>query len=175
MQSGEGGGDWCSERIWNNYVEIHRKSMQVIFIILLCTREYNSLGDATRQHEADPIERLTACVLAANTKQNCSTYQTKFDSKMTKMKWNYTANMIMSVLGIVCHLILYFPVNQSLAINLPWAARKNKQRFELFEVFLTSSADQCSLFYYLFLLMTIYTCKLLKSFPPQSIQSVGYI
>ncbi len=50
--------------------------------------------------------------------------------------------MIMSVLGIVCHLILYFFVNQGLAINLPWPARKNKQRFELFEVFLTSSADQ---------------------------------
>ncbi len=42
------------------------------------------------------------------------------------------ANMIMSVLGIVCHLILYFPVNQGLAINLPWPARKNKQHFELF-------------------------------------------
>ncbi len=49
--------------------------------------------------------------------------------------------MIMSVLGIVCHLILYFPVNQVLAINLPWPTLKNKQRFELFEVFLTSSAD----------------------------------
>ncbi len=44
--------------------------MQVIFIILLCTREYNSLGDPTRQHEADPIERQPACVLAANTKQD---------------------------------------------------------------------------------------------------------
>ncbi len=43
--------------------------------------------------------------------------------------------MIMSVLGIVCHLILYFPVNQGLAINLPWPTRKNKKRFELFEVF----------------------------------------
>ncbi len=61
------GGYCCSERIWNNYVEIHRKSMQVIFIILLCTGEYNSLGDPTRQHKADAIERLTACVLAANT------------------------------------------------------------------------------------------------------------
>ncbi len=34
------------------------------------------------------------------------TYQTKFDAKMTKMKWNYTANMIMSVSVTVCHLIL---------------------------------------------------------------------
>ncbi len=31
------------------------------------------------------------------TKLNYSTYQTKFNAKMTKMKWNYTANMIMSV------------------------------------------------------------------------------
>ncbi len=48
----------------------------------------------------------------------------------------------MSVLRIVCRLILCFHVNQGFAINLPWPARKNKQHFELFEVFLTSSADQ---------------------------------
>ncbi len=47
--------------------------------------------------------------------------------------------MIMSVLGIVCHLILYFPINQGLAIDLPWPAHKNKQLFERFG-FLTSSA-----------------------------------
>ncbi len=43
----------------------------------------------------------------------------------------------MSVSVTVCHLILYFPVNQGLAINLPWPARKNKPLmcFELFEVF----------------------------------------
>ncbi len=71
------------------------------------------------------------------TKLNYSTYQTKFDAKM-----------IMSVSGTVCHLILYFPVNQGLAINLPWPALKNKQCmcFELSEVFLTSSADQCFIF-----------------------------
>ncbi len=67
----------------------------------------------------------------------------------------------MSVSGTVCHLILYFPINQELAINLPWPALKNKQRmcFELFEVFLTSSADQCFFycFFYLHLLLTIYT------------------
>ncbi len=64
----------------------------------------------------------------------------------------------MSVSGIVCHHIMHFPVNLGLAINLPYPALKNKQRmcFELFEVFLTSSAD------YLFLLLTIYTYKLLK-------------
>ncbi len=68
--------------------------MQVIFIIFLSTWGYNSLGDPTRQHEvwkkillqADSIERLTACVLAANT---------KFEAKITKMKRNYMANIIM--------------------------------------------------------------------------------
>ncbi len=111
-------------------------------------------------------ERLTACVLAAKTKLNYSTYQTKFDTKMTKMKWNCTSNMIMSVSVTVCHLILHFPVKQGLAINLTWPALKNKQRmcFELFEVFLTSSADQC-FFLLSYLLLTIYTYILLKSFP----------
>ncbi len=41
----------CHERIWNNYVKIHWKSMQVRFIIFLCTREYNSLGGPTRKHK----------------------------------------------------------------------------------------------------------------------------
>ncbi len=46
-----GGGVYCcSERIWNNYIEIYQKNMQVIFIILLCPREYNCLGDSTRHH-----------------------------------------------------------------------------------------------------------------------------
>ncbi len=66
------------ERIWNNYIDIEQKVMQIEFIIFLSTWGYNSLGDSTRQHEvrkkillqADPIERLTACVLAANTKQS---------------------------------------------------------------------------------------------------------
>ncbi len=40
----------CHERIWNNYVEIQWKSMQVIFIMLLCTQGYNFLGDPTTQH-----------------------------------------------------------------------------------------------------------------------------
>ncbi len=100
--------------------------------------------------QADLIEKLTACVSEANTKRklNYSTYQTKFDSNVTKMKWNYTANMIMNVSGTVCYLILYFPINLGLAINLQCPALKNKQRmcFELFEVFLTSSVDYLFLF-----------------------------
>ncbi len=83
-----GGGYFCGERIWNNHFEIHQKSMQVIFIIILCTREYNSLGDPTRQYEADLIERLTACLLAVNTKQN-STIQRIRPNLMRKWpKWN---------------------------------------------------------------------------------------
>ncbi len=86
--------------------------------------------------------------------------------------------MIMSVSGTVCHLILYFPVKQGLAINLPWPALKNKQHmcFEHLEVFLTSSADQCFFcgFIYLYLLLTIYTYKLLK-FPTKHQTSRLYI
>ncbi len=40
-----------SEGIWNNYVDIQQKIMQVRFIILLCTQGYNSLVDPIRQHE----------------------------------------------------------------------------------------------------------------------------
>ncbi len=86
-----------------------------------------------------------------------STYQTKFDTKMTKIKWNYTVNMIMSVSVTVCHLILYFPIKQGLAINLPWPALKNKQCmcFKRFEAFLTSSADLW-FFLILFILLNIH-------------------
>ncbi len=44
-------GSCCHERIWNNYIEINWKSMQVRFIMLLCTQRYTSLADLTRQHE----------------------------------------------------------------------------------------------------------------------------
>ncbi len=39
-----------SEGIWNNYVDIQQKIMQVRFIILLCTQGYISLIDPIRQH-----------------------------------------------------------------------------------------------------------------------------
>ncbi len=146
--------------------------MQVIFIIIIfyCTRGYNSLGDLTRQHKVwrktltSWSDRKADCMRLGGEhkiKLNYSTYQTQFDVKMTKMKWNYTANMIMSVSGTVCHLILYFPVNLGLAINLRWPAVKNKQRicFELFDII---SWSVFYFFYYLFLLLTMYTYKLLK-------------
>ncbi len=53
-----------------------------------------------------------------------SMYRTKFDTKMTKSKWNYTANMIMNVSGTVCQHIHYFPGKQWLAINPTWPALK---------------------------------------------------
>ncbi len=66
------------EGIWNNYVYIEQSHAGYIYYLFLSTCGYNSLGNPTRQHEvwkkillqADPIERLTACVLMANTKQN---------------------------------------------------------------------------------------------------------
>ncbi len=61
-------------------------------------------------------------------------YLTKFDAKITKMKQNYMANMIMNVSGTVGQLIHYFLGKQGLAINLPWPALKSKQRIELFDI-----------------------------------------
>ncbi len=75
--------------------------MQVIFIIFLSTWGYNSLGDPTRQQEvwkkillqADPIKKADSMRLGGEhkTKLNYSTYQTKFNTKMTKIKWNCMA------------------------------------------------------------------------------------
>ncbi len=49
---------------------------------------------------------------------------TKFDAKMTKSKWNYTANMIMNVSGTVCQRIHYFPGKPWLANDPTWPALK---------------------------------------------------
>ncbi len=66
---------------------------ELIFIILLYTPGYNSLCNPTKQHkvwrkiflQADPIERLTAFVLGANTKLNVS-QQTSFENDQNEMK-----------------------------------------------------------------------------------------
>ncbi len=65
-----------------------------------------------------------------------STYWTKFNVKITKMKWNYMANMIMNVPETVCQFVHYFRCEQGLAIDLPWPTLKSKQRtcIELFNV-----------------------------------------
>ncbi len=57
------------------------------------------------------------------TKLNYSTYQTKFDTKMTKMKLNYMANIIMKYQ----EQFVNFPGKQGLAI-------KSKQHIELFDI-----------------------------------------
>ncbi len=62
--------------------------------------------------------------MAAISVQFFSMYPSKFDAKMTKSKWNYTANMIMNVSGTVCQRMHYFLSNQGLAINLTWPALK---------------------------------------------------
>ncbi len=126
-----------------------------------------------RKKQADPIERLTACVLEAYTKQNSK----KILFKVADQIWRENNRNEMKLHGeydyeCIRNSLSSYPI--WLAINLPWPALKNKQRFELFEVFLTSSADQCFiyLFFYFFVVDNLH---LLKSFPPQSIRSVGYI
>ncbi len=46
------------EGIWNNYVDIEQKIMQIRFIIFLCTWGYISLGDLTWQHKVWRKTRL---------------------------------------------------------------------------------------------------------------------
>ncbi len=42
---------FCFEGIWNNYIDIQWKNMQVIFIMFLYTLRYNSLGKLTWHYE----------------------------------------------------------------------------------------------------------------------------
>ncbi len=123
-------------------------SMQVIF--LQCIRGYNSLGDPTRQFEGKKLYKLIRSKGWQNASwqrtQNKSQKKILFnvadqiwcenDQNETKLHDEYDHEYIRNSLSS-------YPVR--LAINLPWPALKNKQRmcFELFEVFLTSSADQC--------------------------------
>ncbi len=60
-----------------------------------------------------------------------SMYRIKFDAKMTKLKWNHTANMIMNVSGTFCQRIHYFPGKQWLAIDPTWPALKVNRIHEL--------------------------------------------
>ncbi len=75
------------------------------------------------------MEAITTC-------EYFSMYLTKFDAKMTKMKRNYMANMIMNVSGTVWQRIHYFPIKQGLAIHLSWPALKSKRHMciELFDI-----------------------------------------
>ncbi len=89
--------------------------MQVIFIIFLSPWGYNSLDESTRQHgvwkkillQADPIESLTACVLAASTKQNSTIQHIRPNLLRKWPKWNCLVNMIMTVLDYTIYWFSY--------------------------------------------------------------------
>ncbi len=105
--------------------------MQVIFIIFCCIEGYNSLSDPTRQHK---VWRKTLVTILAELV--FSTYRTKFNAKITKMKQNYMANMIVNVPETVCQFIHYFPCKEGLTIILIWPTLKSKQHMciELFNI-----------------------------------------
>ncbi len=131
------GGICSSERIWNNYIIIitlkYIGKECRLYLSFFCAPENIAIRPCSLKFDGKYFYKLIRSkgwqhAFWRNTKQNSTsylTYQTKFDAKMTKMKWNYKANMIISALGIVCHLILYFPVNQGLAINLRWPSLKH--------------------------------------------------
>ncbi len=90
----------------------NRKNVQVRFIVYFYTQGYNSLGDPTRSLKEKHVLKYKLI-----RKHQLPTYRTKFDVKMTKMKQNYTVNMIMNVSETVCLFINYYPCKQELAIN----------------------------------------------------------
>ncbi len=102
----------------------HEINMVVVFLCIYCTKIIHS-------NELFPTrKRLAFRACAADNFRHqhfCSLfwmYQTKFEAKITKSKWIYTANMIMNVSGAVCKHIHYFPGKQGLAIDLTWPALK---------------------------------------------------
>ncbi len=104
--------------------------MVVVFLCIYCAK----IVDDNKLFPARKRLTLHACTVDSFRHQHfwnggdfClifSIYQTKFDAKMTKSKWNYSANMIMSVSGTVCQRIHYFPSKQWLAIDPTWPALK---------------------------------------------------
>ncbi len=140
---------------------------KLIFIVLLCTPGYNSLCDLTRQHkvwrkillQADPIERLTACVLGANIKFNYSTW-CKNDQNEMKLHSEYDYDCIRNSLSS-------YPLIRGL--QLIWHGQLSKINNAL--NFLTS-------FWHHQLISVFFFFKLISLFEiisPQSIWPVGYI
>ncbi len=99
--------------------------MGIVFLCIYCTK-------IVYDNELFPAQKcltLRVCAVDSfrhqhfwNSGDFCSLfsmYRTKFDAKMTKSKWNYTANMIMNVSWTVCQHIHYFHGKQWLAID-PW-------------------------------------------------------
>ncbi len=97
----------------------------------MCARGYNSLSYTTLHYDVWStnvwIQNNPNLVNPISWSFIFSTYWTKFDAKITKMKQNYTANMIMNVSGTVCHLIHYFLSKYRLEIKLLWPALKSKR------------------------------------------------
>ncbi len=144
-------------------------NMVIVFLCIYCTK-------IVYDNKLFPARKcLTLCACAVDTCGHkhfwnggdfCSLfsmYWTKFDAKMTKSKWNYTANMIMNVSGTVCQRIHYFHGKQWLAIDPTWPALK---------------VNNAPGFVYLFIFFfwgggSIYTCNYWSHFP-QSISPVSY-
>ncbi len=87
------------EGIWNNYIDIELKIMQVIFIFFLSTWGYNSLAirpgstkfERKYFYKLIRSKRLTACVLAASTKQKSTIQRIKPNLTWKWPKWNEIA------------------------------------------------------------------------------------
>ncbi len=102
-----------------------------VFLCIYCAKivHDNNLFP-TRKHLVFAVDswhmQLTVSVInisgraemAAISGQFFSMYWSKFDAKRTKTKWNYTANVIMNVLGTVCQCIHCFPCKQSMRKQL---------------------------------------------------------
>ncbi len=106
-----------------------------------------------RDNELFPArKRLTLCAWAVdsfchqhfwNGGNLCSLfsmYRTKFDVKMTKLKWNYTVNMIMNVPGTVLHTFWrHQPIRALVSCSWSNADHQVKHIFQLFEKHHTQS------------------------------------
>ncbi len=167
LRGGGGGWDLLS---WKNMKLLRWNTMEkheLIFIILLCTPEYNFLCDPTRQHKSEgkyfyKLIRSKGWQHASWVQTQNSTIQRITTNLMQKRpKWNEITQLIW--LWVYQEQFVILSVNQGLAINFTWAALKNKQRFELFEVFLTS-ADQLFFFFGSFFYLHLYLYLYLKTF-----------
>ncbi len=88
-------------------------------------------------------------------KLNYSMYQTKFDAKMTKMKQNYMANIIMKYQ----EQFVNFPGKPALAF-------KSKERIELFDI-ISCQLPRIKLYDILLIYIIKYTQKLAKTLQNQ--------
>ncbi len=114
-----------------NKIKWHEINMVAVFLCIYCTKivHDNKLFPACKRLAFDVQLMVYVINISGNGGDFCSIvfiYQTKFDAKVTKSKWNYTANMIINVSGTVS--------NQS-----DMASSQSKQ----LTCILILSADQC--------------------------------